>query len=225
MSEPTRYADFPLRARKRARTRVALVEALTVRLVDQSLDEVPVSELCDEVGISQGTFFNHFPSKAHLLTHFIQLWSLKVALLGSRAAAEHASPLAAIEALFAATADETRAYPRVMSEIIAHQARGFEHEGMEPVELVERLLFLDDDPEAASLPDEGLSTLLSGWLAAAVARGLLPEGTDVMELTLAVASVFFGVPLLLGRESPELVGPLYARQLQLVWAGARSRWG
>ena len=41
----------------------------------------------------------------------------------------------------------------------------------------------------------------------------------------AVASVFFGVPLLLGRESPELVGPLYARQLQLVWAGARSRWG
>lgn len=219
-----RYDDFPLRARKRARTRVELVQALLVRLSERSLDDISVAELCHEVSISEGTFYNYFPTKTLLLAHYIQLWSLEVGLVALRARQQTSNPLAAIEAFFQATAKEVSVHPRVMFEIIAHQARSGV-EALEPVEDVERLLFLDDAPEARDLPDGGLDTLLVAWVGEAVAQGDLPPATEVMEVVLAAGSVFFGVPLLIGRETPELIGPLYAGQLALIWDGARVRYG
>lgn len=219
-----RYEDFPLRARKRARTRVKLVEALLARLTEHPLDAIPVSALCRDAEISEATFFNYFPTKTDLLTHYVQLWSLEMGRLAHHTRAQTDDPLAALEALFAATAVEISAHPRVMFTIIAHQARETLGE-VHDIELVERLLFLDDDPLAPTLSDRGLDALLPAWIGEAVERGSLPQQTPVMELVLAAASIFFGVPLLLGRDQPALIGPMYTRQLQLLWAGARAQYG
>ena len=59
-------ASIPLRERKRARTRIALVEALLERLVERPLDAIQVAELVEAVDISPATFFNYFPSMACL---------------------------------------------------------------------------------------------------------------------------------------------------------------
>ena len=219
-----RFADFPLRDRKRARTRVALVAALVPRLAQRPLDDIGVAELCAEAEVSQGTFFNHFATKGELLTHYVQLWSLEVGLQARRDPRGASDPLAAIEGLYLATAAEVSAHPRVMLEIIAHQARHPTGPAA-PIELVERLLFLDDAPEAEGLSDQGLYGLLTEWLGRAVAQGALPASSDLDQLTLAAASVFFGVPLLVGWEQPQAIGPLYQAQLGLVWAGAWARWG
>ncbi len=50
-------------------------------------------------------------------------------------------------------------------------------------------------------------------------QGLLPADTDIQQATLAVASVFFGVPLIVGHQQPEWIGLLYQQQLRLVWRG------
>ncbi len=214
-----RFRDYGLRDRKRAKTRVALVEALVPRLASRSLDDISVAELADEVGVSAGTVFNYFPTKAQLLTHTIQLWSLRMARHFRDHLAAHGHPLAAVEALYLETATELRAGPGVMMEIIAHQARHGHLEAPE-VELVERLLYLDDDPDAATLTDRGAGELIAASHIAAVQRGILPGDTHIELLTLGIASVFFGVPLLVGHDQPEAVGPLYQLQLRTVWRGA-----
>ncbi|MEQ1566138.1 MAG: TetR/AcrR family transcriptional regulator [Myxococcota bacterium] len=218
---PDRFADYPLRDRKRARTRLGLVSALLARLDARPLDEIGVDELCDEVGVSAGTFFNHFPTKADLLTHYVQLWSLRVGSLARDVGKDH-DPLRAVDALFAATAAEVARHPRVMFEVLAWQARR-PVAPPPPIERVERLLYLDDAPGVDQLSDAGLGALLGEWIGRAVAEGQLPPDTDVAAVTLAAASVFFGVPLLLGHTSPEQIGDGYARALALVWAGARAR--
>lgn len=213
---------MPLRAQKRARTRIALIEALMPQLAERPLDEVQIGELAKAAGISQATFFNYFPTKGDLLTHFIQLWSLRVAVVARQTLVEHDDALAAIEALFVSTAVDSAAAPNVMLEIIAHQARMPANLDVQPIELAERLLFLPDEPDVMALSDQGLGGLLPEWIGLAVSRGELPASTDVMSLTLAAASVFFGVPLVVGRRSPEQIGALYRQQLQLLWAGARN---
>ncbi|MCB9795031.1 MAG: TetR/AcrR family transcriptional regulator [Alphaproteobacteria bacterium] len=221
MREHDRFEDYPLRARKRAQTRVRLVEALVARLADRRLDEVSVAELCAEAEISQGTFFNYFPTKEDLLTHYIQLWSLAVALQARRARAQRQSALEAIEAIYAWTAAQLTESAGAMLEIIAHQARMPTDLVLEPVEQVERLLFLEDAPDVHTLPDRGLGELLPALLSEAVREGELPKHADVMQLFLCAASLFFGVPLLVGRAEPGHIGPLYQAQLQQLWASAR----
>jgi AcrR family transcriptional regulator len=215
-------SEIPLRARKRAQTRIDLVLALADRLAERTLEEIPVSELAEAAGVSQATFFNYFPSKADVLTHFIQLWSLRVGALARRVQAESDGALAAIEALFVDTAESIASTPKVMLETIAHQARMPTNLQLEPVEHAERVLLLPDEDDVDSLPDGGLSDILPRLLRQAIADGELPPGTDAEALGVAVASVFFGVPLLLGPRAPEAIPHIYRQQLALLWAGARA---
>lgn len=221
MKQP-RFQDQPRRAQKRAQTRIALVEALLERLADRPLEDIAVKELAKAAGISNATFFNHFPTKDHLLAYFIQLWTLRVGLVAREARAAHDGAFAAIEAVLVSTAESNASQPRVMTEIIAAQARvgNFDVDG--PLELAERLLFLDDAPDVMDLPDNGLGDILPQLVAEAVQRGELPPDTDVQLIVLAIASIFFGIPLVLGRSAPDAVAPLYVRQLHLIWSGARA---
>lgn len=213
--------ELPLRERKRARTRIALVEALLSRLAERPLEAIQVAELVEAADISAATFFNYFPTKADLLTHFIQLWSLQVSALARDVEARHESALAAIEALFMSTAEQTVDHPRIMLEIIVHLART----GMQPlpIERAERLMFLPEVEDVESLSDTGLTGILPDLLAKAVARGELPAHTDIEGLMAAVWSVFVGVPLFLGGRNPKAVGTLQRQQLRLLWAGAQAK--
>lgn len=217
-----RFEDQPRRAQNRARTRVALVEALLPELAQRPLDDVPVGVLAKSAGISQATFFNHFPSKPDLLTHFIQLWGLRVGAQARVVRRTHDSALAAIEALFRSTAEQVAESPGVMLEIIAHQARMPASLEVPEVELVERLLWLPGEPDVMALSDRGLGGLLPVLIQEAIAAGELPPHTSVPGATLAAASTFFGVPLLVGRTDAPSVGALYQQQLTLLWAGLRN---
>lgn len=215
--------DHGLRDRNRAKTRVALVEALVPRLSERELEDIPVRELCEAAEISQPTFFNYFPTKPDLLTHFVQLWSLRMGVVALQSA--QLGPLESIHAFYAASAEQVQEHPRVMLSLIAHQARWTQGTQTPPVELVERLLWLDDHPQAATVSDQGLGELLPLWITQAIQAGELPSDAPVMELTLAAASIFFGVPLLLAQSSPQAIGPMYRSQLETLWAGARARFG
>jgi hypothetical protein len=93
---------------------------------------------------------------------------------------------------------------------------------LDPIELAERRLFLPGEENVESLGDRGLGDLLPKLLGEAIAGGELPPSTDVRTVMLAVASVFFGVPLVLGRRAPDAIEMVFRRQLALVWAGARA---
>jgi AcrR family transcriptional regulator len=213
---------IPLRARKRAATRIALVEALTERLAERTLEEIQVSELAEAAGISQATFFNYFPAKADVLTHFIQLWSLRVSAVARRVRAESDGALAALEALFVDTAEAIAPAPKVMLETLAHQARMPRDLQTEPIEYAERALLLPDEEDVESLADGGLSDILPRLLREAVDNGELPKGADADALTVAVSSIFFGVPLVLGQRAPEAIAHFYRQQLALLWAGVHA---
>ncbi len=220
-----RFEDLPLRERKRARTRLALLDALLSRIGPRSIEQIPVKELCAEVEISEVTFFKHFPAKSDLLTWFIQLWTIEMAWHADQAVRAQGSGLEAVGEIFARTARDATQNIDIMLEIIAHQARMPKDLALPGVSTAERLLRFPGLAGVECLPAEGLDSILPRFLHSAIEQGELPPSSDIASLTLALSSVFFGVPLCVGRHDPAAIAPLYRQQLALVWAGARNAQG
>lgn len=214
--------EIPLRERKFAQTKLALLHALLARLGSQPLEEITIRELCQAVPVSEATFFNYFPKKTDMLVYFIQLWSIEVGWHARHAAAQ-GSWLSAIETLFDFTASQGEANPAVMREIIAFQARLSEPPSIGNISQAERLLAFPTLDRLEELPDQGLDSLLRQYLQAAVEQGELPANSDITTLLVALCSVFFGVPLVLCHQAPGSIGAQYRQQLQLLWAGARAQ--
>jgi AcrR family transcriptional regulator len=207
--------DTPgLRARKAAKTKAALLDAMVARLGSRSFEDVSVKELCEHVSISEPTFFAHFPRKTDLLFYFLQTWTLRVAA-SARAAP---GPRAAIWAIFETTAKEMSAQPRVAAEVMAFQARMPGTPSLAELTLAERQLALPGEPDVEALPAGGLQTLLPQLVRAAVSAGELPKTTDQARAVLSLATVFFGVPVTLLSHSPHALLLAYRAQLDMVWS-------
>lgn len=214
-------AEIPLRERKLAQTRLALLDALLVELEAKPLADIRARDLCERVGISEATFFNHFASKSELLLYFVLLWSVEMGCL-SRAFDEHTSGLEAIERVFALTAQQVASRPRIMAEIVAQQAVVGVPERTPSLTIADRLLRFPTIEDVADVPAQGLDSIVPHCLKRAVARKELPAHTDVNLLFLAVSSIFLGTPAALGPTLHPDVGALWHAQLSLLWAGARA---
>lgn len=215
-------ADIPLRQRKQAQTRQALLRAVVERLDGRrTLDEINVKELCREADISEASFFNYFPKKSDVLVYFVQVWSLGLAWRVRHELAGR-SARAAIEAIFASTAREVREHPGVMAEILAHQARMAEVPRAADLPLADRVVAYPDRPGIEDVPGLGLDGLLPPLIDRAVREGELPAAVDRRAAFLALTAIFFGVPLVLRRIDPALVEPAYRQQLDIVWTGLQQ---
>ena len=209
------------RQQKAAATRIGLLEALHERLLDRSLDEIPVKELSDAVGVSQATFFNYYDGKHALLMFYVQLWSIHMAWVARQH--DPTDPLGAIEAVFAATAADSGKNPNVLGEIIAYQARtAVVAAGDGPTD-ADLLRFYPDLDGILDVPrDLGIDGVVLPLLTEAVRRGQLPAHTDVTMALFAVISVFFGAGVL-GRQVPDLpLEVLFRRQLGWLWTALRQ---
>lgn len=218
-----RFEDLPLRQRKLAKTRLALLAALTAQLDTHTYEAVRIKDLCAAAEISEPGFFNYFERKEDLLVYFVQMWSLSVGWHAQRVL-EVQGALAAVRDVFARTAADIAAHPRVMAEVIAFQARMEGAPTLRDPTLAERLGAYPGMKGIDQLPARGLDGIVPDLLAAAKARGELPREADTDFLWLNLASVFFGTPIVLRRSAPETIAPMWAAQLDMLLqaAGAKS---
>ncbi len=215
------FDELPLRQRKLARTRLALLEALTARLEVQTYEAVHIKDLCAAAEISEASFFNHFERKEDLVVYFIQIWSLAVGWYARKALAERGA-LAAISEVFARTAADVSVHPRVMSEVIAFQARMETAPTLRDPTLAERLLAFPALAGIESVPACGLQGILPPLLAAAKSRGELPADADLDFLYLNLGVIFFGTPIVLRLNNPGAVGDVWQAQLNLLLRSGKA---
>ncbi len=221
MTEHPVFDRLPLRERKFARTKLALLDALLEAVRTRPLEEVPVRELCGTAGVSEASFFNYFARKTDVLVYAVQLWSIEMAWHAVRLSAAGGA-LSAIEGIFAHTARQVAADPAPMAEIIAGQARMSVRPVFTDVTRAERLLRFPGLEGIETLRGEGLDTLLPPLIARAIGDGELPRGTDRAQVLVALATIFLGAPVVLRRSGAGELERAYRTQLRLLWAGLRT---
>lgn len=61
---------IPLRELNYAKTKYNILDSFLKFIKVKSYEDITITEICDDVPISRGTFFNYYPSKEHIYTFF-----------------------------------------------------------------------------------------------------------------------------------------------------------
>lgn len=208
--------ELPLRERKYAATKAALLNAVLARLKDQTLESISVKEVCREVQVSETTFFNYFASKQAVILYMVQLWSITAGWEMHQTLAQGGGHLDAICTLFDLTAEQVVQTPGVMGEIVAWQTRKRGEVIFPPLTRAEYALHFADKAGIEQLEAQGVDQLLGAQLHAALQAGELATDSDLPALALTLMAIFFVTPILLQQGADADVKDTFRRQLQLV---------
>lgn len=99
--------DFASRRERRVReVHDRIITAATERFAADGVESVKVDEICDAADIAQKTFFNHFPTKQHLLNEIAEGFLQQLATLLERARQKGGTTTQQLERFFALLATE-----------------------------------------------------------------------------------------------------------------------
>jgi len=213
------HDSLPLRARKAAYTRLALMDAVVARLGDGPLDAVNVRACCAEVGVSAPTFFNYFGDKAGALVFYVYLWSIEAQWHLERAT----SARTGLQELFDLTAERVRESPGVLPEVITAQLRAgavrsaSDRPQLAPPTVADLRLRFPDLSGIDTLAPVGIDRLFAAAIDRAVVGGELPATTDAELAQRLLLSLFFGAAA--SMRDPGAVADTLSRGLDLLWRG------
>ncbi len=122
-SQPSRVADLTRRQRRKREVRDRIVDAAVRMFESKGPQATKVDEICELADVAQKTFFNHFPSKQHLVGEiaatFLQEFFGDIAELraGQKTAAKR------LTALFASLADRCEEAGPMHRELVLEMIR------------------------------------------------------------------------------------------------------
>jgi len=216
---------IPLRERKYARTKLALVNAAIQRLEATPMEAITVNTLCDDIEISEATFFNYFAKKGDLLDYYVQLWTLEITW---KIRQSRHTGTAAIDALFTIAAQQFQQHPGLMGEVLARLARLREKPRLQTIGRAERHRIFENQFNETNVADiealevTGLDGVLAPALQQAINQGELPSNTHMPTAMIGLVSLFYGIPLLLRMGNPDAIPVSYRQQLAIFWHGIRA---
>lgn len=211
---------IPLRERKYAQTKQAILSAFVKRVRKVHLEEVSVKDVCEEVEISEGTFFNYFPKKSDILNYFISLWTIEVGYQAKQASKD--KPLEAIETVFSYTVKKFMDNAPVIYEIICYIAKQREVIEVKDLSKEEKMIAFPDFKGIEDYKATTLVEIFRPYVEAAIKKNDLPKETNVELTLLILRSIFFGTPLALSQAHVEKIGPIYSTRLKMLWTALRE---
>lgn len=212
---------FPLKDRKFAKTRTNLTFALLTELESKPLETIKIKDLCEIAEVSEPTFYNYFPEKGDLILHYIQIWSLQVSVFAKEKKLSE-SGWGMLSALFRYTAKESKKNPRVLLEIISFQAKHKKTLQELKLTAAERVLLFPNFAGIEEVAADGVEGIIQKALSMALENGELPVSTNGKSLALALASCFFGVPVIAFQLNQNLE-KLWLESLRYLWLGAGGK--
>jgi AcrR family transcriptional regulator len=208
--------NISIREQKFAETKLAILRYVLKAITEKPLSEISVKEICDEVLISEATFFNYFSKKTDILIYFIQIWTIDMLWVAKRKYGL-TSGLQIIERIFEETGKQMLSQPFIMDEIISFMALSRQEPDFKKLTIAEKLIAFPDYTDIEEVEDDQLNSTISDNLKLAISQGELPPNSDFLSLMTGVTSLFFGLPLLYKGPYTQYIPQTYTQQLKRIW--------
>jgi len=210
--------DATLRAKKYARTKVALAMAFIEKLKHSRFEDISIREICHDVEVSEGTFFNYFDEKIDVVNYYLHLVDLRVIWAACRKG-PGGSSLALIDRAFAGIVEMVIS-PNLVSEIITAMVRQKASPQRIAISPLEKRYAFEDCPGIENEPTIRLEDFFRIAIEAAIKNGELPARHDLEDVVVSLRAIMVGTLLAARRDKANRnLDYHYRRQLELLWKG------
>jgi AcrR family transcriptional regulator len=205
---------YPLRERKHAKTKIALVNAFIEKLKTTRFADISIKEICQSVEVSEGTFYNYFPQKFDVINYFQLLHILKIEWETNQRK-DKFGPLELIDLAFDSMA-ETISQPYLFFEIVSV----FTSEHIKPpkgtLTSVEKVYAFPNCNGIEDTSLESLDDFFRRHLREAKKQGEIDKNIDIEDVFIVLKTILIGVPLAIEIEDFGKLAKIYKRQLGLL---------
>ncbi len=210
--------EIPLRERKAAKTKLAIMRSFMHQLQTLRFEDISIQEICNEVEISEGTFFNYFPKKFDVLHYALSVASLArnwrvTKVSKSKTVYEDVS-------LFYEILCEQFENAHVVYELIGAFVREVKDECIAvELSLAEKLLAYPEHAGIEECEASAPELFFSELVEKAIKKGELPKETNVRSSVIALKSIVCGVTLAVKEDEFSDTCKYMKQQLQFIWDG------
>ena len=212
-----RVNEYPLREKKHARTKIAIMNVFIKRLEKTRFDDISIRQICQSVEISEGTFFNYFPEKIDIINYYSHLLFLKI-LWKTRKEVPQGKYIALIETVFknaAAELNNVNIIYQIISIMVMQQERPKEM----AISNIEKHFAFPDYDGIEDVPAIFIDRFFEECLKDALKNGKLPKKTKINDVAVSLMTILGGTLMAAKLGSIKDCAYHYTRQLKLLWKG------
>ncbi len=204
---------YPLREKKHAKTKLALTEAFIKRLEQEDYDTISIKDICQQVEVSEATFFNYFPRKIDVIIYFHNLFFLKI-YWRLKHESQTDAPIQLVMDLLDYLAEELPE-PNVFFRFIGVFVKDRQsRDEMPHISEAEKYYAYPDLPQIEEIQSVNMDLYLQDLIDQAVAQNVVKEGISAKDVWVAVNTILIGTPMSLEENFADLKE--YYRK-QLAW--------
>jgi hypothetical protein len=207
--------DYPLRQKKHAQTKIAIMNVFLQRLNNSHYSDISIREVCRSVEIAEGTFFNYFPEKIDVIHYYLHLSTIKM-IWRAQQETPQGKYLPIIDAIFTYLTEEFH-NNNVMYQIISVLLDQTRLPEKVDITDLEKILAFPDCPGIEKTKTMILDKWLKEYVVKAQKNGELHPQTKVDEVVISLMTIITGTLMATRFHSDNIRGYHYMRQLQDLW--------
>ncbi len=208
---------YALREKKHAQTKLAIMRAFIERLKNTRYDNISIREVCENVEVSEGTFFNYFPEKIDIINYYMHLVVLKTAWK-SKKVKSRGRYLDLIDKSFETLAEEFT-NPNLIYEMISIMVIQKDRPKKITIPDIEKCYAFPECEGIEAMPTLFIDDFYRGCLKNALKNGELPPKTNLDDVLISLEAILGGTMMAVKLEKSSNLSYHMKRQLSLLWKG------
>lgn len=184
--------NISLREKKKAKTKLALLQACLDLIGQQSYRRVMVEEICQRAEVSKVTFFKFFPQKEDLLLYFMSIWQAEcyIELMKSSKRGWES-----VRHIFGKVAHDAGKRPGIMLSLISFLSEQQMHPWVPKLSEAELHLLFPEEKRHREIAETSLDDLFRQCVREAGEDGQLAVHISEDEAVILLFSMFYGAYL------------------------------
>ncbi len=204
-----------LREKKFAKTKIAITNELINRLETIHFEDILISDICEAIEMSEGTFYNYFPHKKDVIIYFQVLSLIYLRWYVDRHSTKK-DVLSDLILFFEGVAKKFK-NANLIYEIIAVFWRGNRKDELPIVSALEIKYAFPQCSEIEAIAPQRPEDYFKELVRTAIRNRELPKKTQVHDIVVALLTIFFGTSLALQENEFESLKEQYKKQLVRLW--------
>jgi AcrR family transcriptional regulator len=210
--------QISLRDKKKAIIKLNILNA-TIELIGNGfINDIQLSDICDKADISKVTFFKYFPRKESIIDYFFRIWNFHLEVDQLR---HPKRGLERIEYLFQKVC-QTKNANNIMLNLISYIASL--KKPIAPIEITkaEKIILYPEQEDVLNITVPDLRDIFIRCLDEALQDGEISSNFNPDTIVKALASTFYGIPIVSHIRQENDLWKLYKEKLNLLFCGLKD---